>query len=110
MKIEKPWGFECILSDEEGYTFKVIRVKPGCRLSLQHHRQKHETVLVLSGVMRLELGSETFRLIPHTFRVIPAGVRHRIGSMGDEELIFAEAATGGLLHDVVRHEDDYGRV
>ncbi len=110
MRIDKPWGFECVLSDEEGYTFKVIRVKPGCRLSLQSHSQKHETVLVLRGVMRLEIGSETFRLIPLTFRVIPAGVVHRIGSMGDDELVFAEAATGGLLQDVTRYEDDYGRV
>ncbi|KKN33696.1 hypothetical protein LCGC14_0801020 [marine sediment metagenome] len=110
MQIDKPWGFELVLDDGEDYTFKVIRVKPGCRLSLQTHERKRETLLVLEGIMRLEVGPAVHRLVPFMHRTILAGEVHRIGCMGDDVLVFAEAATGGRMWDVTRHEDDYGRL
>ena len=50
IKVEKPWGFEIILTPENlGRVGKILFVKKGERLSLQYHDQKEETLCLFSG-------------------------------------------------------------
>ena len=51
---EKPWGSEVLLRLTDDYAVKVLRLRAGCRLSLQYHRVKHETLLLGSGQAILE--------------------------------------------------------
>ena len=54
-KIKKVWGFEYIIAnDVHGYCCKVLEVHPNYQCSLHHHKNKHETFIVLAGVMCLE--------------------------------------------------------
>ncbi len=80
-------------------------------LSLQYHRQKDETVLVVKGVMDLQLEDDrgkmqTQRLTPGMSRRIVPGRRHRM--IGVEACEFFEVSTPEI-DDVVRLEDKYGR-
>ncbi|MDG1477953.1 MAG: cupin [Myxococcota bacterium] len=110
-RVEKPWGHEEIWAETADYVGKVLFIKKGHRLSLQHHMVKEETVRIASGVMALELESASGELETHTLRPgesrhIAPGRRHRMYAVTDCEVY--EVSTPHLT-DVVRHQDDYGR-
>lgn len=119
--VEKPWGREIWFADQSAYAGKILEVKKGCRLSLQYHERKTETLYLLSGKMIL-----TFRPIaagekPDAALVTPADqtvwlpgqavhipVRtiHRFEAL--EDSILLESSTPDLT-DVVRLQDDFAR-
>jgi mannose-6-phosphate isomerase len=112
---DKPWGHEIIFAAVEGkYAGKIIHVTAGHSLSLQYHRQKEETISVLSGAGLIEHGPAAGELSSQHFGPgdtihLPPGAVHRVTAITD--LTFAEASTAaaGWREDVVRLEDKYGR-
>ncbi len=110
-RVEKPWGHELIWAHTERYVGKMLHIAAGECLSLQYHRQKDETVMLLAGRMLLEHfaeGEEPRRteLSPlQPFHVTP-GLRHRMTALEDCDVL--EVSTPEL-DDVVRLEDRYGR-
>jgi mannose-6-phosphate isomerase len=112
---DKPWGHELIFAANEGrYIGKIIHVNTGQSLSLQYHRQKEETISVLSGAGLIEHGPAAGELSSQHFGPgdtihLPPGAVHRVTAITD--LTFAEASTAaaGWREDVVRLEDKYGR-
>ncbi len=112
---DKPWGHELIFAAVDGkYAGKIIHVTAGQSLSLQYHRQKEETISVLSGEALIEHGPSGDELagehfIPGDTIHLPPGEVHRITAITD--LTFAEASTAGpgWREDIVRLEDKYGR-
>jgi mannose-6-phosphate isomerase len=112
---DKPWGHEIIFAGVDGkYVGKVIHVGRGHALSLQYHRQKEETISVITGEALVEHGPSAEELTAQRLGAgdtihLPAGVLHRITALSD--LTFAEASTAypGWREDVVRLEDRYGR-
>jgi mannose-6-phosphate isomerase len=110
-RVEKPWGHELIWAVTDQYAGKVLVIEAGRRLSLQKHVMKDESILVLSGRLRLYLedDSGTVRaeeLGPGESAHVPAGRIHRYEAIERCELI--EVSTPEL-DDVVRIEDDFGR-
>ncbi len=110
-RVDKPWGHELIWAHTDRYVGKVLVIEAGHRLSLQLHRQKDETILVIGGRMRLHLEDETGTLRseelgPGDHRRVVAGRRHRYEAIERTELV--EVSTPEVW-DVVRLEDDYGR-
>jgi len=110
--VVKPWGHELIWAHTDRYVGKILHVARGESLSLQYHRVKDETIMVLRGRLlfehyhdgeapvRTELGPrEPFHIVP--------GTRHRMTALEDCDII--EVSTPEL-DDVVRLEDRYGRV
>jgi mannose-6-phosphate isomerase len=111
-RVEKPWGYELVYARNELYVGKVLFVKKGQRLSLQYHREKDETIYIFQGKIDLQVGEkegelaaiimeegDAMRLKPNTL--------HRMKALVDTFIL--EASTP-QIHDVVRLEDDYGRV
>jgi mannose-6-phosphate isomerase len=49
--VSKPWGWENRFAVTEKYLGKVIHINAGEMLSLQYHRQKDETLLVVKGAI-----------------------------------------------------------
>ncbi len=111
-RIEKPWGYELIWAEEQRYVGKILHIEPGHQLSYQYHRQKDETIHLLSGVLELQVAAadgprQTLRLQPgQSFHIAP-GLRHRLTAIETCDVL--EASTPEL-DDVVRLEDRYGRV
>jgi mannose-6-phosphate isomerase len=110
-RVEKPWGYELLLACTERYAGKILGIRAGQRLSLQHHVAKDETLYLLEGELELELEAAARRLRPRrmapdrSYR-IRAGRRHRLTALTDARVL--EVSTPEL-DDVVRWEDDYGR-
>jgi mannose-6-phosphate isomerase-like protein (cupin superfamily) len=112
---DKPWGHELWFAAIDGkYVGKIIHVNAGHSLSLQYHKEKEETISVISGEALIEYGPSADELADEHFSAgdtihLPPGVLHRITAIRD--LDFAEASTAypGWREDVVRLEDRYGR-
>ncbi len=110
-RVEKPWGYELIWAETDGYVGKLLLVRAGQALSLQYHEVKDESWLVQEGRAVLELGEVGGELSTieigagDAFRYRP-GTVHRITAI--EDTLILEASTPHLA-DVVRLEDRYGR-
>jgi len=112
MLVNKPWGHEFIWAQTPHYVGKILHVKIGEALSLQYHRVKDETIMVLSGRLRFEFFTEGHppnarELGPRESFHIAPGLRHRMTAVEDTDVL--EVSTPEL-DDVVRLEDRYGRV
>jgi mannose-6-phosphate isomerase-like protein (cupin superfamily) len=110
-RVDKPWGYELIWADTDRYVGKILHVKRGEALSLQMHRIKDETMYVLAGRVRMEVGESADRLerlelaAGQAIRLLP-GTVHRVEALEDADIL--EASTPHL-DDLVRLEDRYGR-
>ena len=110
--VPKPWGYEIIWAHTDDYVGKVLHINAGEALSVQYHRQKDETVHLLSGEMiyRVQLpGSDQLQdmklMQGESFRIAP-GTVHYMHAVTDCDVL--EASTPHL-DDVVRLTDRYGR-
>ena len=111
-EVPKPWGSELWFAHTDQYAGKILRVRAGCRLSVQFHEQKDETSFVLSGRVIVYQGESADGLSARelgpgdSWRSLPRVV-HTLEAVVDAEII--EVSTP-QLGDVVRLEDRYGRV
>ena len=108
--VKKPWGSEKLWAMTDKYAAKILSIEPNQRLSKQYHTTKDETIFVLAGKLTLltneiELVTEVYE--GDSFR-IPPNVVHRFCA-DDEGCVLIEVSTPEL-DDIVRLEDDYGRV
>ncbi len=110
-RVAKPWGHELIWALTDRYCGKILVIEAGRRLSLQRHVEKDESILVVSGRLRLTLQAADGTVAeedlgPGDHRRVEAGRIHRYEALERCEIV--EVSTPEL-DDVVRLEDDYGR-
>ena len=111
-EVYRPWGHYDAIDRGEKYQVKRISVKPGGKLSLQMHRYRAEHWVVVSGVAEVTRGRDTFLLKENESTFIPVGELHSLRNPGDVDLEMIEIQSGTYIgeDDIVRYEDDYGRV
>jgi mannose-6-phosphate isomerase len=113
-RIDKPWGYEILLSPPEApYASKLIHVTAGKRLSLQLHDTKVETQTLVAGkgVLVLE-GSDgqlhDIEMEPGVGYHVAVGQRHRLCAAPDQDVTVFESSSPEL-GTTLRLEDDYAR-
>ena len=107
---EKPWGWFTTISQGDDYKVKEIFVNPGSRFSLQYHnhREEHWTIVEGSGIITLD--GDEMEVKPGDHFYIPVKGIHRLKGDGNG-VRFIEVQRGKCLpDDIVRLEDDYGRI
>ncbi|MBI4057428.1 MAG: cupin domain-containing protein [Elusimicrobia bacterium] len=106
--VKKPWGKEIWWAVAPKYVGKFLVIHKDHRLSLQYHRVKHETLYTWKGKYVMELNGRKKIQKPGSVVVIPPGTKHRMhAKFGNVTII--EVSTPEVK-DVVRLEDDYGRI
>lgn len=112
--IDKPWGYIFEIVNNEKYCGKKLFIKKGCRISLQSHFQKHETIYLYQGTAKVTVGGNT-RLVSNTgtdfdkgIFIIPPTIIHRLEAL--EDCIFFEFSMPDNGTDIIRIEDDWKRV
>lgn len=110
--IDKPWGFEDVITLTERYCLKRLCLRAGQRTSLQYHEQKHETMYFLSGKGVIEIHNGDGRIERHPissgfYMIVEPLTVHRV--IAEEDTTYIEASTPELS-DVVRLQDDYQRI
>lgn len=112
LTVHRPWGTYTVL--EEGANFKIKRivVLPGARLSMQLHQQRSEHWVVVAGVAKITNGEQEVLLHENESTYIPKMHRHRLENPGESPLHIIEVQCGDYVgeDDIVRFDDNYGRV
>ena len=109
----RPWGSYKNIEEVDGkYKVKVITVNMGQKLSLQSHNHRSEHWVIVKGKGKVQVGNEFHILEKNQHIFIPINELHRIENIGDEILEFTETQIGDYLgeDDIIRYQDDYGRV
>lgn len=108
----RPWGTYTVLEEGDRFKIKRIEVKPGGRLSLQSHHHRSEHWVVVSGTAKVTNGDKEMLLAADQSTYIPCGHRHRLENPGKMQLVMIEVQSGAYLgeDDIVRYDDEYGRV
>lgn len=111
-KIHRPWGWYDSIDNGARFQVKRIVVNPGARLSLQMHHHRAEHWIVVKGTAEVTNGDKTFLLGENESTFIPLGHVHRLVNPGKVPLEIIEVQSGIYLgeDDIVRFEDNYGRV
>jgi mannose-6-phosphate isomerase-like protein (cupin superfamily) len=110
----KPWGQETIFIPRNlKYTFKMLTIKKGCRISLQSHDEKRETFVLVSGEAFLTTGRSlkrlrTMEMEPFRGYTITTKTIHRI-TAGKSDAIIIEGSTAEI-GTTIRYQDDYNRL
>jgi len=110
--VYRPWGTYTILEESPHFKIKRIVVKPKASLSLQMHHHRSEHWIVVSGTAEVINGDDAFLIATNASTYIPAGHKHRLSNPGIIDLVMIEVQSGQYLgeDDIVRFEDDYGRI
>lgn len=111
-KEQRPWGdFENLL-DSDLCKVKIINIKPGQAPSYQYHLKREEVWVVVSGEGELRLDDRITPVNKGDIIFIPLQAKHQISNTGIDPLMFIEVQLGEYFgeDDIVRLEDNYGRV
>src|SRR5688500_16864134 len=108
----RPWGAYQVIDEGPAHKVKRITVRRGSRLSYQFHARRSEHWFVLSGRGLDTLDQHVIQVYPGSAVDVPVGVAHRVENIGEEDLVFIEVQSGDYFgeDDIVRLDDDYGRV
>ena len=112
LTVHRPWGTYTVLQEDTDFKIKRIEVKPGGRLSLQMHHHRSEHWIVVSGMAKVVNGDAELFVRTNESTYILAGHQHRLENPGVLDLVMIEVQSGNYLaeDDIVRFEDNYGRV
>jgi mannose-6-phosphate isomerase len=109
--VTRPWGSYQVISKEPDHQVKKLIVTPGKRLSYQTHEKRSEYWVIVKGTGTVTMdGIQTMCVAGDAF-IIEQGIPHRIGNVGEDDLVFIEVQLGIYFgeDDIVRLEDDFGR-
>ena len=111
-RVYHPWGSYETVDEGERFKVKRITVKPGAALSLQMHHHRAEHWIVVTGRALVTVGERQVSLVENQSIYIPVEALHRLENPGDEPLELIEVQSGEYLgeDDIVRFEDNYGRL
>jgi len=107
--VKKPWGGYSIIEKNSKYWIKKLYIKKGEKFSLQSHKKRSESWIVLEGEIRVQKNKAFPVLKEGDFIEIPQNTKHRIHGIIDSYVL--EIAFGNPKEkDIIRYEDKYGRV
>ena len=111
-RTERPWGWYETVSEAPGNKVKRIRVHPGQQLSLQKHHQRAEHWVVVLGTAVVTVDERVMELVAGQHVDISVGAVHRLTNKTDAPVEIVEVQFGDYLgeDDIVRLQDDYGRL
>lgn len=110
MHEERPWGSFETLVESETYKVKKITLNPNKSFSLQYHNYRWEDWVIVEGSGVINDGFKIRNCaLGDRFHIPPKNI-HRATS-GNDGLVFIEIQRGICKEeDIVRLEDDFGRI
>jgi mannose-1-phosphate guanylyltransferase / mannose-6-phosphate isomerase len=111
-RVYRPWGWYESIDQGPRFQVKRLMVAPGGSMSLQYHNRRAEHWVVVSGTAEVTCDGRVFRLEENQSTYVPRSSPHRLANPGTEPVEIIEVQSGDYLgeDDIVRLEDNYGRV
>lgn len=113
MHIDKPWGWYEVLAEGKDYLCKRLHLNPHSKTSLQSHARRVEFMYYAGSCFEVQCGDKTERVFPGNPAVkIPTSWKHRVINNSALPIELVEVWIGAQSdeEDIIRYEDDYGRV
>ncbi len=105
MIVEKVWGREHWIVNNDGYCGKFLEINKNAISSLHFHREKRETFVCLNGSVQLQLNDDTIIMTPGDFTItIEPMTPHRFVGIEEHNLLL-EISGHHDEKDVVRLEE-----
>ena len=110
--IQKPWGEEVCIASNDHYVCRILHIKKGASVSLQYHKKKIETLFIEKGTAEYTIqrpGEQRQVRLIHAGDILehqPYEI-HREKALEDMKII--EVSTPEI-DDIIRLEDEYGRI
>ena len=110
--VYRPWGSYTILEKSDRHKIKNIMVMPEKSLSLQMHHHRSEHWVVVKGMACVQVNGKKRFLRQGESTFIRSGEKHRLSNHGKIPLEIIEVQLGECVDedDIVRFDDEYGRV
>ena len=106
----RPWGLEEILTINEPATVKILTINSGQRSSLQYHNHRKEFWKIIEGEAIFEIDGNKIEVKNGDEYNIENKMIHRLVGK-DKPAKILEISFGEFDEkDIVRLEDDYGRI
>lgn len=111
-KVYRPWGHYDLVDAGDRHQTKRIVVKPGAKLSVQKHHHRAEHWVIVKGTALVTKDGEQILVTENESIYMPVGVVHSLENPGVIPLEMVEVQSGSYLgeDDIVRFQDNYGRV
>ena len=107
---KRPWGGFERFTLNEASTVKIVTIGQGKKFSLQYHKKRKEFWKFLDNPAKVTIGKRTFRAKKGDEFVVPVRTFLRIEALGAPVRILEIAFGKFDENDIVRVEDDYGRL
>ena len=111
-EIFRPWGSYNSIAEGNNWKVKKIIVKPKQSLSLQMHNHRTEHWIVVRGIAKVQINNIEKILYKNESTFIPLNTKHRLSNFSEQDLVLIEVQSGSYLgeDDIIRFEDNYGRI
>lgn len=111
-RILRPWGYYEVLVESDNYKIKRITVFPKQKTSLQFHKLRNEYWIIVQGKLYfIDYETNYYYRKQDGSIFIEKNKKHRIENKEEDNLIIIEVQTGICKEeDIIRLEDDYGRI
>jgi len=111
-RVNRPWGWYETIDAGENFKVKRIGVKPMAKLSYQSHQFRNEHWVVVKGQASIVRDGEEVILNQDESTYIKKGVKHQLINNQESLLEIIEVQTGAKVveDDIIRFEDNYGRL
>lgn len=106
--INKPWGYEYLIYQNELCAVWILYIKKGHQTSMHCHLTKKTSITVLGGQVQVVTLKSKLTLDPGEGVLIEKGVFHLTSAI-TEDVVVMEVETPNVKHDLVRLYDSYGR-
>jgi mannose-1-phosphate guanylyltransferase/mannose-6-phosphate isomerase len=108
----RPWGSYTIVDEGIWFKTKRLTVLPGKKLSSQMHHHRSEHWVVVSGIAKIRLDDNDMLLSKWQSTYIPIWTKHRLENVWKVDLHIIESQIWDYLEedDIVRFDDEYGRI
>ncbi len=110
---QRPWGYYKTTALNKYFQSKIICVYPNMRLSLQAHKRREEHWIIADGDCIVQIDESIIRGHAGNSFFVPRGSKHRITNNSDtRNLVITEVQIGDYFgeDDIIRYEDDFGRM
>ena len=107
--VDKPWGYEYLMFQNELVGVWYLHIRQGERTSMHCHPRKKTSLILLEGEGELSFLNDTMKLKPLSRTIIRPGLFHSTQAFSPKGIAMIEIETPPDKGNLVRLEDEYGR-
>lgn len=109
MVVNKPWGYEYLVYENNNVALWFLNIKCGFSTSMHCHPQKTTGLVLLNGVAELSFLADKKVISAPSKNMIRRGLFHSTKALSEDGALIFEIETPNNKYDLIRLRDNYGR-